>query len=59
MKMVLRSKYWRVEVEATKEEQIFSSMPECIKWAEKVRMTFSDPNMKITMIKVTEKECKI
>lgn len=53
------SRYWRIRVDATMEEQTFGSFAECIEWAEKVKHTFGDWAMTFTLIEVTERECHI
>lgn len=53
------SRYWRVRVEATCEEQVFDTLHDAREFAARVRHTFSDPTMMITAIRVTEKSMAI
>ncbi len=48
------SRYYRVVVLTTMEEQIFSTLSEAREWVEKVRHTFADPNIPCEIVLVTE-----
>lgn len=49
------SKWWRVRVHATQEEEIFDTKNEAKWWADKVAHTFNDRTMQFDIIEVTER----
>ena len=54
IKWMASSYYYRVVVDATMEEQIFTTLTECKKWALKVQRTFDNNEMTFTVYKCRE-----
>lgn len=55
--MSVSSVFFSVIVDATKEEQVFSTEIEAVAWAERCVHTFGQP-MRFTLVKITEKTCQ-
>ena len=51
----MTSRFYRVRILATEEEQIFSSPKEALTWIAKVRHTFCNPEMTCIVTQVTER----
>ncbi len=50
----MKSKWYRVRVHATQDEEVFDNKILAVAWADKVAHTFNDRTMKFDIIKVTE-----